>query len=370
MAERATAAVTEQVVAYSQTSAEMAGNIQAAVELALGAFVRGAASADVDLDVPTAPGLEGAYALGRGEARSGRSMDALLSAYRAGARASWQVMADVLVGHDVASATVAHFAELVFVYIDELSASSAAGHTDELEVSGRAQREHLEKLAASLIDGSSQAEVDRRADRAGWEPPSSLTAVVLPSAHVRAALAVVDARTLVLSGGAAGLPDGDSLAILLVPDVHRHRSRLLASLADRFAVVGPAADWSNASDSFRRARAASAIRRSPRREPVDVEGHLVEIVLAADRDARDDLRQRVLEPLADLRPATAERLAETLFTWLVHQGRRGAVAEHLNIHPQTVRYRMDQVRERYGDRLADPRFAYEVIVALAPDEIL
>jgi len=36
---------------------------------------------------------EAAYALGRGEARSGRTMDALLSAYRVGARVSWRELA-------------------------------------------------------------------------------------------------------------------------------------------------------------------------------------------------------------------------------------------------------------------------------------
>ena len=56
-----------------------------------------------------------------------------------------------------------------------------------------------------------------------------------------------------------------------------------------------------------------------------------------------------------LRPATAEKLAETLRAWLLHQGRRDDVAAALFVHPQTVRYRMGQLRELYGDRLDDPR---------------
>ena len=43
-------------------------------------------------------------------------------------------------------------------------------------------------------------------------------------------------------------------------------------------------------------------------------------------EALDDLRERVLEPLSALRPATAERLAETLRSWLLHHGRRDDVA--------------------------------------------
>ncbi len=100
-------------------------------------------------------------------------------------------------------------------------------------------------------------------------------------------------------------------------------------------------------------------------DPVDTDEHLAALVLGADPEALADLRARVLAPLADLRPGTAERLAETLRSWLLHQGRREAVAAHLVVHPQTVRYRMTQLRELYGDRLTDPATVLELTVALA-----
>ena len=77
-----------------------------------------------------------------------------------------------------------------------------------------------------------------------------------------------------------------------------------------------------------------------------------------------DLRAAVLAPLADLRPSTAQRLSETLRSWLLHQGRRDAVAAELHVHPQTVRYRMGQLRELYGERLDDPRTVLELLLAL------
>jgi DNA-binding PucR family transcriptional regulator len=88
-------------------------------------------------------------------------------------------------------------------------------------------------------------------------------------------------------------------------------------------------------------------------------------VLTADIEALDDLRARALAPLASLKPATAERLAETLRSWLLHQGRREDVAADLVVHPQTVRYRMTQIRELYGDRLTDPESVLELTLALA-----
>ena len=65
-----------------------------------------------------------------------------------------------------------------------------------------------------------------------------------------------------------------------------------------------------------------------------------------------------------LRANTAERLTETLRAWLLHQGQREAIAAELFVHPQTVRYRMNQLRDLYGDRLNDPQTVLELTVAL------
>jgi DNA-binding PucR family transcriptional regulator len=78
-----------------------------------------------------------------------------------------------------------------------------------------------------------------------------------------------------------------------------------------------------------------------------------------------DLRAQVLAPLSDLRPATQQKLAETLRSWLLHQGRREDVAAALFVHPQTVRYRMGQLRELYGERLDDPATVRDLTIALA-----
>ena len=98
---------------------------------------------------------------------------------------------------------------------------------------------------------------------------------------------------------------------------------------------------------------------------MDTDEHLAALVLTADPDALADLRARVLAPLSSLRPGTAERLAETLRSWLLHQGRREDVAAELVVHPQTVRYRMTQIRELYGDRLASPQGVLELTLGLA-----
>jgi len=356
-AARTVDAVTAQVPEYSRAviPTDTARTIESAVELALGTFLRLATDEGAgDSAARLAPALEGAYALGRGEARAGRTMEALLAAYRAGARAAWQEVSALLVRRDVEARTVARFAELVFAYIDELSSASAAGHRDELATSGRVREQLFERLAHALLVGEPPEQLALRAERAGWSPPDTLTVIVLRSAHVAHAAQLLDVRTLRLAGDLAPGLNTDEMAVLLVPDAHRSRAALQAVLSGRGAIMGPNRPWTDAYVSYRRVLRARELFPMPGAAPLDADDHLVTLVLTADVDALRDLRARALEPLANLRPATAERLIETLRSWLLHQGRRDEVAADLNVHPQTVRYRMTQVRELFGGRLIDP----------------
>ncbi|ABL83979.1 MULTISPECIES: helix-turn-helix domain-containing protein [unclassified Nocardioides] len=358
VAEHVVAAIIDEVPSYTDAfSGPMGETIRNAVQLALGGFLSLASgSRGADRSTPAAPAVEGAYQLGRGEARSGRTTDALLAAYRIGARVSWREMSTVAVRNGVAGETLVAFAELVFAYIDELSAASVAGHTDELDTSGRVRQRLLERVAHHLLTGSPVDQVAAAAERAGWDPPRTLTAVIVPEAQVRPVLAALSPATLQVTDP-PGLDDG---ALLLVPDAHEHRRRaLLRVLADRGALAGPARPWLEARASYDRALRARAAGVE-----LDTEAHLVGLVLEADATARADLRAQALAPLAGLRPATAEKLTDTLRSWLLHQGRREQVAAELFVHPQTVRYRMGQLRELYGERLDDPDTVLALVVAL------
>ena len=101
------------------------------------------------------------------------------------------------------------------------------------------------------------------------------------------------------------------------------------------------------------------------RAALDTDEHLAELLLGADPEALADLRARALAPLAGVRPSVRARLEETLRSWLLHHGRRELIAGHLFVHPQTVRYRMGQLRERFGDRLDDPEEILRLTLALA-----
>ncbi|MFQ1002828.1 PucR family transcriptional regulator [Modestobacter sp. SSW1-42] len=368
VAERTVASIVVEVPSYTDAFAgEMGRAITRAVQLALGGFLELAtATGGADPSRPIGPALEGAYALGRGEARSGRAVDALLAAYRVGARVAWRHMSDTAVAAGMSVGSLARFAELVFAYIDQLSASSVAGHTDELETTGRVRRHHLERLGALLLAGRPPHDLVPAAERAGWPPPRTLTAVLLPEARARGALALLDDRTLQVTDDPPGLDPAAELAVLLVPDAGcGARATLLRALEGSSAVVGPAREWTAVSASY--ARALTALRlglAAEGRAALDTESRLTDLVLRADDSALADLRAAVLAPLDGLSPAVREKLTVTLRSWLLHHGRREQVAADLFVHPQTVRYRLGQLRELYGDRLEDPQTVLELTLAL------
>ena len=308
VADDVVAAIIEEVPSYTDAfSGPMGETIRNAVQIALGGFLSLATGRrGADPRTPTAPAVEGAYQLGRGEARSGRSTDALLSAYRIGARVSWQQMAAGAVRAGLDAETLASFAELVFAYIDELSAASVAGHTDELATTGRVRQRRLERLAHHLLTGAAPRAVAgrRRARRLGAaaHPDRGDRARVAGAAGARRGLRRAPCRP-------PTRPGSTTASLLLVPDAHGRRRgpRCCARSPTAAAIAGPARPWLEVRASYDRALRARASgspatpRRTcrsscspptPRRWPTCARG----------RSPRS----------TSLRPATADKLAETL----------------------------------------------------------
>ena len=342
----------------------MGQTIRRAVQLALANFLSMAARGEVtDPAVPIAKSTAAAYDLGRGEARSGRSVDALLAAYRIGARVSWRHFSEVAVACEVPAATLGRFAELVFAYFDVLSAASVAVPGDETASTGRVRERYLERLATMLLQGEDEPTLEAAAEQAAWQPPESLTAVLLPQRHAAAVLSHLGPHTLHVSTDLPGV-DEDDLSVLLVPaGAGPDRVRLARLLDQRQAVLGPARPWAHARLSYERAVRARLLPRTA--DVLDTEARLSELVLTADPQALRDLRAAALRPLDALKPGPRERLEETLRSWLLHHGRRDQVAADLHVHPQTVRYRMGQVRDAFGDALDDPATVLDLTIALA-----
>ena len=360
VAEQVVAAVIGEVPSYRDPfRGQMGRTIEVAVKTALDGFLDLASRREgIDAGEQIEAVLEAAYALGRGEARSGRTMDALAQAYRVGARVAWREMSTSAVSAGLSATMLARLAELVFAYIDELSDASVSGHADELATSGRLRQRRLDRLTVRLLDGAAEEELTAAAERADWNAPRSLAALIAPEARIRGARAQLDSRSLYLADEVDELDSGWNVVLVPMPSA-RARTAVLRAAADTEAIVGPAVPWTSVRTSYLRALHAYRLGLFG-----DTDQHLARLVVTAEPGALSDLRGRVLAPLDGVRASTREKLTETLRAWLLHQGRREDVAGALFVHPQTVRYRVGQLRDLYGDRLSDPDFVRDAVIAL------
>jgi DNA-binding PucR family transcriptional regulator len=63
-------------------------------------------------------------------------------------------------------------------------------------------------------------------------------------------------------------------------------------------------------------------------------------------------------------------MASTLLVWLQTRGTHNEIAERLDVHPQTVRYRIHQLRRLFGDKLTDPDARLTMELALRAHMLL
>lgn len=364
VAEQTIAAIVTEVPSYRDPfEGRMGDNIQTAVTVALDGFLDLAASSEgIGTNDRLDAVREAAYSLGRGEARSGRSMDALAQAYRIGARVSWRGMSRAAVASGLDAQMVARLAELVFTFIDGLSDASVSGHAAELAVSDRLRQLRLDRLAVRILDGSPESELVSAAELAEWTPPTHVSAVILPESVMRSVRLQLDPRTLHLPEDATAAVGGEASVLLVPAGPGAERRALLRLCGDVGGVVGPPRPWTAAGASYERARLAHRLGLRG-----DTDAHLAALVVSADPEGLADLRARVLAPLAEQSETSRAKLTETLRAWLLHHGRREDVAARLFVHPQTVRYRMGQLRDVYGDLLTDAEFVRDATIALAYD---
>lgn len=329
--------------------------VRAGVDQALRHFV---AEIDAGGSVPRA---EVYLALGRGELHAGRSLDALLSAYRIGARVAWRRFAAAGVQAGLAPDVLYSLAESIFAYIDELSSESAEGFAlEQSATAGQAElsRRRLVRLLLREPRASAQAVQSAAAD-ANWPLPRELAAVAISG----------DGRESVpgrLVPDAIAETVGDVVCVLVPdPDAPGRRPALEQAIGAARAGLGTTVPWDEAALSFARARAALELADLAGRPGLTAaREQAAELLLRADLRLARELCADRLAPLEGLPDGSRLRLIETLDCWLAEQGRLTVVAARLGIHPQTVRYRVARLRELFGDRLDDAGGRFDLELAL------
>jgi hypothetical protein len=302
--------------------------------------------------------------VGRRQVQLGSDLTRLLTAFQFGARVAWRNVSAVALTSDLAPDDLAALADAVFGTVNSLSFAAAHGYLLEQMEDSRAREHAREELAALLLSGrASVPAVRAAAQRAGWRVPLTAT-VALVESEDDAARRIIDGlgpEALHIAG-----PTRYG-AIIPEPADQGGRLHLRRLLRGAQAVVGAVVTPDRLPRSVEIAEIAARLCREgviPAEDPVFADEHLDTIVVWRDRLLLEKLRGQVLAPLDGLPDSSRDRLVETLVSWLRNQGNRRAMAAELGVHPQTVRYRLGQLRERFGERLDDPRSRARLFLAL------
>jgi hypothetical protein len=320
-----------------------------------------------------APMLEGA----RRRAAQGIDLQSMLRAYRVGIRVMWSEITASPVWHgrrpDGAMAQVATWA---LDFADKLSTAVAAAYLDETEQLAREREHRRSALLNAILAGPAGDPIDRPSELDGrhcvavvrTEPGLSLLELEqtgqLLEEHADALLWTVRHRSVV-----AALPwrsDLDRYAV-------RKRLARLAQERPILAVgLGGQADGV-AETRVSYAEAAAALRIGPlvATTPSAVYDHQDLAPLAALLEQPERARRfalSTLEPLGDL--ARRPWLLPTLEAYLIHQGRLKEAAANLDVHVNTVKYRLKELRACAGPAFADGDRAVSLLLALRALRVL
>uniref|UniRef100_A0AAU2VK15 Helix-turn-helix domain-containing protein n=1 Tax=Streptomyces sp. NBC_00008 TaxID=2903610 RepID=A0AAU2VK15_9ACTN len=299
---------------------------------------------------------------GRFEAYEGRTMETLQGAYRLGARVALRRAKKVGRSYNFSPTLMLSFADALFAYIDELESLSREGFLEVQSQSGEQGEAMRRRLLHLILAGRPvpRTAIAELCEQTGWTLPEEVTLVAV---RTPAGLDRVSA-------------DRDILADLSDPQPHllipgslddARRSMLEQSLLGSRAAIGLTVPTALASDSIRWARRvlelvdAGVIEDAPF---VLCEDHLITLWLLSDPVLLDQLARRELAPIAGISANRRERLVETLRIWLDTRGTAAHMGELLDVHPQTVRYRMRNLESIFGEQLIDPesRFSTEAVL--------
>ncbi|RCG15119.1 PucR family transcriptional regulator [Streptomyces reniochalinae] len=305
---------------------------------------------------------------GRGEVLQGRSLDSLQAIYRLGIRLAWRRLAEIGTQMEIPPPAMYELAESGFQYLDGLVAESVRGYAEAAARQAgerlRLQRRLLDLLLSEHPPRGGADRADLLADRAariGWRMPATVAVAVL----VRPARSAVPPAV-----GDEVLLDMECEQPRMVvpePEAPGRPELLRRSTAGWSGAVGPPVPLADAAKSLRWAVTAVAlIERGllPGGALLHCTEHTEALVLLPPEELIAGLGRRRLAPLETCGPAHSRRLAETLLAWLETRGGAPEVAARLGVHPQTVRYRLRQIRELWGEDIDDPDSRFELELVL------
>ncbi|MFC0037243.1 helix-turn-helix domain-containing protein [Actinomadura rayongensis] len=314
-------------------------------------------------DASWAP-LHAIYAdIGAYEARKGRSLESLQTAMRLCGQVAARRFAKDTTRFGWPPEMLGQLTESLFAYLDAISESAAMGYAAARD-RPETQRAQLRARLHAMLTGEGLVDrvaVTQLARSAGWTPPSTIAVMAVRPPTNGTPPPVLPPQVLADWSGPA--------PSLIVPDPDGPAgARLRSGLNGLAAAMGPTVDLSRGAVSLRWARRALDLaeegRITPRDGVVHCLDHLPTLVASAALDLLEAALPQRLGPLMDLSPSRRERVVATLLAYMETGRNAAAAAQRLQVHKQTVRYRLANMEDVLSEGLGDPDRYLELMLLL------
>ena len=289
------------------------------------------------------------------ERRYGRPLGAILRAPWAASRTIIRFINDRAAAFRLPLDAAQEAAEVVIDWSDQISIAFSEGFNDETAARAGELETHRQQLLRTVLAGPAPGPeiLASAAAAAEWRPPPAVRVLIAvgPDRHRYR-------RRLPAGSVAAQLAEE---LVALIPTQAETTPLTAHGIGDAIAALGPPAGIDGAAHSARLARRAielTAHRGSTRSPLIDCTNNELDLIAFADRTAAGNFSQRRLGPILE-----KPDLVLTLDAWLANQGRPKAAAKTLGVHPNTVTYRMNQVRHHLGAPVDDPQRRLELHLA-------
>ena len=305
--------------------------------------------------------LELARSSARVDLRDGISLDDLLQAYRLGGVVAWGAIgANALAEEHVAAAAAG---ELYVRFAETISSAAAKAYNDEYERVGLRDDPLHRALFEGLVGAAmSERELSELADELRFALRPSYRPFVASWAQrsQRELARVLGER------GVFALVDGERVAGFASDD---RAGDALASAQATFA-IGPPTERAGLAAALGDLHAlVDVAQRAGRRGRIDEHEFLIERCVRGAPWLGAALERVVLRPIQDHDAAHASELLATLEAFVAAGLSRKATAQRLTVHPNTLDYRLDRIRQLTGLTLTAPRDVALVILALAQRDL-
>jgi hypothetical protein len=292
--------------------------------------------------------------LGHAEALDGHSGDALRAAHHVASRVAWTEIKKLADRLDLEGHELAPLIDAVFTFIQQLINQGALGHASAVmskEGIGTAARR---QLVTAMLSGKPFEKYEHRLQAAAWDPPSEVVVVTasiaphhdaatLPAFSTEVLSAVLRSRITLISPPGRATYISQRLSI----------DPAIASVASSWVV--PLSGVRDAHRWTQRALDLAARGVIKTEGVIDCARYRPKLWLYADPALTQYASEEILRPLLSMTPYYRVMLANTMLVWLQVRESAPLMAKRLDTHEQTVRRRLRQLRELFGDQLSDPQ---------------